>query len=45
MRGRSGTIVGPAFRGATAGLGAAAAMGLLMPAARRVGLVDKLAPE
>jgi Family of unknown function (DUF6789) len=45
MRGRSGTIVGPALRGATAGLGAAAAMGLLMLAARRVGLVDKLAPE
>jgi hypothetical protein len=45
MRRRSGTIAGPALRGATAGLVATAAMGLLMLAARRVGLVDKLAPE
>lgn len=45
MTAASGNVVERALRGAAAGVVASAAMGLVLLASRRLGLVSKLAPE
>ena len=45
MSGRGTRLLGAALRGASAGLVATAAMGLVMLSSRRLGLVGKLGPE